>query len=231
MGDAMGNETSEGPHTGGGAGSGPAGERLAAGMERLLQAANGHSMTLGAMQECLGERGFGLLILVLALPFSSPVTIPGLSVPFGIVILWMSLRFALGRPPRVPGFLGRRAVSHPVLKTLVGLAGGLSRRLDRVVKKRFPAVFRGRAMRAALGLCLASGGFLLCLPFPPVIPFSNTVPAIGVVLVCAGLLEEDGLLVLVGAGVSVAAWGYLGWMTWTVGGFLHRFLDWLGWMS
>jgi hypothetical protein len=210
---------------------GEAGRRLSVDMDRLLVAANGQALSLGAMQQILGGRGFGLLVLILALPFSSPVTIPGLSIPFGIVILWMSVRFALGKPPTIPGFLKKRMISFAILRTLVALAGGLSRRLETFVKRRSVWVFQGKGMRMGIGFCLGSGGFLLCLPFPPVIPFSNTVPALGVILVAAGLLEGDGLLVLLGAVVSLVAWVYLSWMVWLLGDVLHRFASWMGWMS
>jgi hypothetical protein len=205
--------------------------RLSVDMDRLLAAANGQSLSLGSMQEILGGRGFGLLVFLLALPFSSPVTIPGLSVPFGMIILWMSIRFALGKPPTIPEFFKKRKVSPSVLRTLVALGGGLSRRFEAVVKKRMGWVFRGKLMRIGIGLCLGSGGFLLCLPFPPVIPFSNTVPALGVIMVAAGLLEGDGLLVLFGGLVSLAAWVYLTGMVWLLGDVLHRFASWMGWMS
>ena len=216
--------------SGGGDGRpGPEVNRLSADLDRLLERAAGQPLSIGAIQEILGPRGFGLMVFVLALPFTSPVTIPGLSVPFGIVILWMSARFALGKPPTIPAFVKGRMVSHAVLRTLVALGGGLSRRFEAVVRKRCSWVFRGKLGRAAVGACLASGGFLLCLPFPPVIPFSNTVPALGVILVAAGLLEADGLLVLVGGVVSLFAWVYLAWMVWLVGDVLHRLVHWMGW--
>jgi hypothetical protein len=47
---------------------------------------------------------------------------------------------------------------------------------------------------------------LLLLPLP--IPFSNTIPAWGVMLVAGGLLERDGCFILAGYVATVLAVGY-----------------------
>jgi hypothetical protein len=59
-----------------------------------------------------------------------------------------------------------------------------------------------------IGLGIASGGLLLCLPLPPLIPLSNTIPALSILLLTAGMVERDGLLVLLGYVTNLAAWLY-----------------------
>jgi hypothetical protein len=41
------------------------------------------------------------------------------------------------------------------------------------------------------------GGFLLMLPFP-LVPFSNTLPALAILFFAIGLLEKDGIFILLG---------------------------------
>ena len=69
------------------------------------------------------------------------------------------------------------------------------------------------------GVIIALSGFLLAVPLPGV-PFSNTLPALAVLLVCLGELEEDGLMVLLSlvmVGLTVAYFGLLGWLIYTLG--------------
>jgi hypothetical protein len=58
-----------------------------------------------------------------------------------------------------------------------------------------------------IGLGIVSGGFILSLPLP--IPFSNGLPAVSIMLLAAGLMERDGLLVLWGYVLGVFSWVYL----------------------
>ena len=73
-----------------------------------------------------------------------------------------------------------------------------------------------------IGLGIASGGLLLSLPLPPLIPFSNTIPAFAVLFLAAGMIERDGLLVLIGHCVNVAAWIYFSLMFAAAGEGLSR---------
>jgi hypothetical protein len=59
-------------------------------------------VTLREVMTTLGGRASGLMIVILALPFCSPITIPGLSMPFGAVILLLSACYVVGRPPWLP---------------------------------------------------------------------------------------------------------------------------------
>ena len=63
-------------------------------------------------------------------------------------------------------------------------------------------------------LGIASGGLLLLLPLP--IPFSNTIPAWAVVLLSAGMMERDGLLVLLGHVTTLVSWAFIA-LCWLLG--------------
>jgi len=69
-------------------------------------------------------------------------------------------------------------------------------------------------MRNLIGLGIASGGLLLLLPLP--IPFTNMIPAWAVVLLAAGMMQRDGLLVLLGHCMTLASWAFIG-LCWMLG--------------
>ena len=203
--------------------------RLSADLRALLREAAGRSMTLGELEQILQGRGFGMLLLLLALPFTFPIAIPGLSVPFGLVIMLIGVRLAAGRKPWLPAFVLRREIQYPVLEKIVGLGLKLSVRLEKVVKPRMHFLQRWPGMLNLIGLGIASGGLLLSLPLPPLIPFSNTIPAFAVLFLAAGMIERDGLLVLIGHCVNIAAWIYFSVMFAAAGHGIHVLWQHYGW--
>ena len=62
------------------------------------------------------------------------------------------------------------------------------------------------------GLVIFFCGFVLSLPLP--IPFTNTIPAIAILLLSMGMMEEDGLFILLGYGVAGCACIYLITLIW-----------------
>ena len=203
--------------------------RLSSDLRELLHEAAGRSMTLGELEQILKGRGFGLFLLLLALPFTFPLAIPGLSVPFGIVIMFIGVRIAAGRKPWLPGFILRREIKYAVLEKIVHIGLRLSTRLEKVVKPRMHFLQRWPGMINLIGLGIASGGLLLSLPLPPLIPFSNTIPALAVLFLTAGMIERDGMLVLIGHCVNVAAWIYFSVMFAAAGHGISWLLQHYGW--
>lgn len=58
--------------------------------------------TLGALLAATQGRGIDLLLLLLALPFLTPIPLLGLSTPFGLVVGLIGMRLAVGRRPWLP---------------------------------------------------------------------------------------------------------------------------------
>ena len=203
--------------------------RLSADLRALLREAAGRSMTLGELEQILQGRGFGMFLLLLALPFTFPIAVPGLSVPFGIVIMLIGLRLAAGRKPWLPGFILRREIKYAVLEKIIRVGLKLAVKMERVVKPRMHFLQRWPGMLNLIGLGIASGGLLLALPLPPLIPFSNTIPAFAVLFLTAGMIERDGLLVLLGHCVNVAAWIYFSVMFAAAGHGITRLWQHFGW--
>jgi hypothetical protein len=205
----------------------PPPRRLSTDLQELLDAAQGRSLSLRELEEILQGRAFALFILLLALPFCFPIAIPGLSIPFGVVIMFMGLRIAMGRKPALPQFILRREVKYALLEKIVKLGLRLCAKMERIIRPRMHFLQRWPGMINLIGAGIASGGLLLCLPLPPFIPFSNTIPAVAILLLTAGMVERDGLLVLFGHLANISAWIYFIIMFMMVGNGLqylvHRF--------
>ena len=60
-----------------------------------------------------------MFILIMSLPFCFPIAIPGLSIPFGVVIMLLGIRIACGRKPDLPAFILRKEIKHKTLERIV----------------------------------------------------------------------------------------------------------------
>jgi hypothetical protein len=147
------------------------------------------------------------MIVILALPFCSPISIPGLSVPFGAVIFVLGACFVAGRPPWLPQRL--LAVELPpkffraVLEGASKFIGWIERRLH----PRWAWATGSTAIMRVHGLVVCAGAGLLLLPLGG-IPFTNMLPALVVVIGTLGMMERDGVAVAAAYGIFVATMVY-----------------------
>jgi hypothetical protein len=174
--------------------------------DALSRSRGGASPTVNQLLRRTEGRGVYLFMILLCLPFLTPVPVPGVSSPFGVVILLLAWRIAFRLPPRLPDRIGERRISfsqHPlILQTGIRFL----RLVERLVKPRrshwlaWPLVLQGNA--ALLALMAA----LLALPLP--IPFSNSLPAGAIVLLAASMMEADGWSVWAGYLMTVVTLGF-----------------------
>lgn len=181
--------------------------RLSAELHQLAETFRERRVTLRELIAALGERATALLAVILALPFCAPVSIPGLSIPFGAVILLLSAGYAAGRPPCLPARL--LAVELPprffraVLEATSRLLGWIERRM----RPRWIWMTSSRGLLRLHALAVCAGAVLLLLPLGG-IPLTNTLPALVVVVGTLGMLERDGAAVAAAYGLLVATVAY-----------------------
>ncbi len=176
--------------------------RLSAELRTLLADADGRGMTIWEIEEHLKGRGVAVLVVLMAAPFVLPL-LPGASTPFGLAILFLGMRIALRREPWLPEFIRRRHLSPAVLQRVISGGIKVAERMERIVRPRMKFLQQVRMIQL-IGVSLAAGGLFLALPLP--VPFSNTLPAFSIVLLAAGMMERDGLLVVIGHILGVLAW-------------------------
>ncbi|MCC7204209.1 MAG: exopolysaccharide biosynthesis protein [Phycisphaeraceae bacterium] len=180
--------------------------RLSDDLQALLAESGGGGMTVGQIERALHGRGLAAVILLLALPFLFPVTIPLLSMVFGAAIGLLGLRLALGLKSWLPEAIRGRMISPKALERIVRGGTRVALRLEKLLRPRWAWVFVP-VVRSLIGLSIMIAAVVLSLPLP--IPLTNTIPAIAIILMAMGSMERDGLAVLVGQIVHVLAWVYL----------------------
>lgn len=166
------------------------------------------TVTLREVIGLLHGRGFVLLLLLLALPFSTPVPLPGLSTPFGLIIALIGVRLAIGAKPWLPAKLLDTRLPPKVFAKVFAVARKIILAFERLLRPRMLWV-TGSPLREQLhAIPIVVCAVLLLLPLP--IPFSNTIPAWSIMLTAAGLLERDGVFILAGYGTSVLGLAFFG---------------------
>lgn len=185
-------------------------ERLSDALRRLLAEADGRSLQVREMIEILRGKGLQMMVVLLCLPFLSPVTIPGISMPFGLAITLCGLRIAFGHKPWLPAFVLNRRISAQALEKMVNIGCRIYERIEKVVRPRLSYLFVAPGMTMLVGLSIALAGFLLSLPIPPPFPLTNTLPGFALIFLSLGLMERDGVLILVGYSLTLVSLIYVG---------------------
>jgi hypothetical protein len=189
---------------------------LAETLENTLASEHEHGPSIGELTEAVGEKGFGLLLIVLSLPSALPVPAPGYSTPFGIVIALIAMQMLMGRQTVwLPERLQRIRIKPSLAKKMIGAATKFLRTVEHLIRPRQQWI-RSRIGQAGLATVILIMACLMMLP----IPLTNTLPAMVIFLIGVGLSEEDGLLAIgafaVGC-VAVVLYGYIIYLVLTQG--------------
>ncbi|MBX9990277.1 exopolysaccharide biosynthesis protein [Phreatobacter oligotrophus] len=162
---------------------------------------SGERISLGELTTSLGDRGFGLLVLIFALPNIIPM-IPGVSTVSGVVIALVGLQMMIGRhAPWMPGFVAEKSMPREQLAAMVDRTVSWVERLERVAQPRWTGMTRG-PMHVVLGAMFVLLGAILALPLSWI---GNFPPGVALVVLSIGMLEEDGLLVALGHAIGIVA--------------------------
>jgi hypothetical protein len=188
------------------------------------------TVTLREVLALLHGRGYVLLVMLLALPFCQPIPLPGLSTPLGLIIAIIGGRLAMGHKPWLPARLLDTRLPPNLFAKVFALTQKIVRWFERLLRPRLlwmtATPFREQMHAIPIVVC----ALLLLLPLP--LPFSNVIPAWGVMLIAGGLLERDGKFIVGGYAAAVASIVYFalsGSLMWlAMKQAYERFMGWFG---
>ena len=151
------------------------------------------TVSVGELVDKAQHAGFGFLLAVL-----SVIAVPfvGMSTPFGLLVALLGLQMVIGRAkPWLPAAARRRAMPLSTLDRVVTILARRTRWMARLTRRRWGLALRGPLWTLA-GLGVALLGFGLALPLP--IPGSNLIFMVPIFIYAIGLLEQDGLFIVLG---------------------------------
>jgi len=164
-------------------------------------------VTLADILNLAGERTFGFLFVLLALPSALPIPAPGYSIPFGIVMFVLAMQLIAGRDrPWLPKSWKEKGFGLTQIQKVVKSGLPWLRRIEVLSRPRLTPVCTSRGGRIVVGLAIALMSICMMIP----IPGTNTLPAIGIFVTGFGLLDDDGFISLMGLAICTLAVSLVG---------------------
>jgi hypothetical protein len=174
-----------------------------------------HLATMGGtLAETVGETNRQRLVWLslLAMPLLFPVALPGMASAVGGFCLYVAFGLCVGRSVPLPAWLARRKLNGRIRALLTGILGRVIRVISTVGRPRLLSLTHP-SVRVVNGLMLSVAGLSMMMPVP-LISFDNVLPALAIVLIAWGLRLRDGLMLLAGYLVTLAAVASLGLLWW-----------------
>ena len=174
-------------------------------VQELSQLAHdGKDLTLGQLTDAFGARGFGPLIFLPAMMEVTPLGgVPGLPSFIAFFIVLIAVQILTGRSGFwLPDMIRRRQIDEESAQKAVCAMRPVAERMDCLFGTRLRALTVGPIRQLAAVVVIA-----LCLTVPALelIPFASSVPMLAIAVIGFALMVEDGVLMLVGLGMAVAA--------------------------
>lgn len=173
---------------------------LSARITSFVEGLDGRDCTLGELSEAFGEKGFGMLLLLLAFPAALPIPAPGYATPFGILMIVLGSQMLRGyTTPQLPEKMNKRVLKYSLLDFSLKNGASLFRLVEFFVKPRLEN--QVTKLYRVMGLIIIFMAAFMTLP----IPLTNTAPSFVIFVMAASLLEKDGLSLIAGIILTPAA--------------------------
>ncbi len=171
----------------------------------------GASVDLKTVVEAFGNRSFGPIMILCGLCMMTPLgALPGIPPAFGVIVIVFALQLLFRRKtPWMPEIL--RKVKIPADKLLK-----VQKKVQPVLAK-IDGVIRPRLKWAATGpmqVLISVFAIILSLTFFPLgmLPFGVVAPATIILLFGLGITARDGVLTLLGLGLSLGVFIGVGFL-------------------
>jgi len=164
---------------------------------------------LGELVNAFGERGFGALMLFFGLLSVAIGIIPGTTTILGAPLLLMGLQLAIRQDQLwLPRWALKRWIERETYRTGVRRVLVRFKQVERLSKPRL-AIMTNEVSEVLIGIATFILAFILVLP----IWGGNLVPALIISTFGFGLMQRDGVVVLIGW-AGVAGVGLFIWLAW-----------------
>jgi len=182
--------------------------RLSDVLTRIANDPKRDRIAVGDFLRAMQERAFGPLMLIFALPNVLP-TPPGTSSVLGAPLVFLAAQLALGRSPWLPPIIARRSIARKDFAAFVGKATPWLAKAERLLQPRLGALAHPPA-EYVVGLVCFVLSVVLVLP----IPLGNMLPALAICVMALGILERDGIWILVGMAIALTSLGVVSGVVW-----------------
>lgn len=166
-------------------------------LNETISSLQGKNVEIGELILQFQRRSFGGVLLILAIL----AMVPGISIFAGMAMVVPAYQLLIGlSAPVFPSAIQKRKVSVNALKRWGPKVITWVTLLEKLVHFRWP-VLTNTPARRVMGLTIMLLAMVVTIPFP----FSNFPPSVAIICFALGLLERDGLMVIIGSLVGIVA--------------------------
>jgi len=180
-------------------------DRLSAILSAIAQAQDKERISVGDLLEALRRRALGALMFIFAVPTALPMP-PGVSAVVGAPLLFLTVQLMLGMRPWLPRIITDRSLSRVDFEKVVSKVSPWLAKAESIMRPRLSFLAQRPAVYL-VGLTCFVMAIVLFLP----IPLGNMLPSVAICIMALGLLERDGVWILIGLALAVVSvvivWG------------------------
>ena len=177
-------------------------QTLSAIIENVFDVRKGAS-TYGKLIDEIDQHGMAVILILFALPSALPLPAAGYSTVLSIPLFIIGFRLLCGYQTLWMPVSWRNKPFHPerFSRKVIDRMLRLIQMVERFTKPRLVSLARSSGTRVLLGVLIIALACSMLLP----IPGTNTAPAFGIFLIGFALLEDDGVMLLIGVAASLLA--------------------------
>lgn len=161
---------------------------------------DGDHVSIETLLDLLFNESIHIMIIVLVAPFLLTVSIPGSSIPFGILIILLELSILFNMNLRFPKRVLSYTLSKESINALFIVLNKAMVYLEKISKPR-GNLTENKWFNTLNSLIIIFLAVLLFLPLP--VPFTDFAPAVSILILSVSSLEHDSYLLLLGYLASV----------------------------
>lgn len=151
------------------------------------------NIKIGTLLKSVDSGGFAFLNLILSLILFIP-TPPPIATISAILIIFLSFQMILGlKEVWLPNFIVNKSIKRTTLALIVGKSSIYLSKMEKITRRRF-IFMESDIMQRIIGLIIL---ILAILSLTPIL-FANSMPGISIILISFGMLNKDGLMVILG---------------------------------
>lgn len=197
-------------------------DRLSAILAAIANAQDKDRISIGDLLEALKRRALGALMFIFAVVTALPMP-PGVSTVVGAPLVFLTAQLMLGKNAWLPKIITERSLSRVDFGRVVAKASPWLARAESVMRPRF--VFL--AHRPAIHLVGLIAFIMAIILLGPVF-LGNMAPSIVICIIALGLIERDGVWIMIGVVAGIATgifliafyWLLISWAIGFAGSFL-----------
>lgn len=156
------------------------------------------NIKIGTLLKSIDSGGFALLNLIFSIILMIPLP-PPIAIIAGLIIMFLSFQMIIGmKEVWLPKIITEKSIKRTTLTVIVEKSTIYLYKLERFTRRRFTFVSNPITERI-IGAFIF---FLAGITLTPIV-FANTIPGLAIILISFGMINKDGLMVIIGFIVGI----------------------------